>query len=521
MVQERGKKFGPVVSVLIPTHNRRSVLPVALSSVLHQDYDNLEIFVIRDGGEDVSDVVSSFNDPRIIFIDRKENRGKAFSLNEALERANGKYVAYLDDDDLYYPHHIGTLVDALEGGTDCGVAYSDLYKTCCKIEPDGSRRVLSKVVDISRDFDRFLMLYYNHTLHVSLMHRRDLLDRTGPYNENLKILIDWDLTRRLVFFSDFCHVHEITGEFYCPLNDYGRVSVKQRQDKNEYFKNVVMIRSTRPAKPWSRIKDMSVIFTTDRIDKEVGETLGRIWRRTFYPYEVYLPLSESQFSKLNIDVPNLVAIPTAWGTSEGQLVEAALAKCEGDYVAIVPKGFPVEEFCIEDSLYALINSSGGEAFELEGSTDELWGVVVNKADLKHAREHYPSLPIRESLEAGGISIRRLRPDEIPFQFDQLLIEATLAENSGNWEEASRIFEYMGDHYRNELWMKTRAAKAFFKMGRHEKAADLSREINRQRPTVDTLLLEAKINRQRKDFNSAIELLERAEQILEGKELAWT
>ena len=186
----------------------------------------MEIFVIRDGGEDVSEVVNSFDDARICFINREENRGIAYSLNQALSEAKGKYVCYLGDDDVYYRHHVGVLVNVLENETECEVAYSDLYRTWCRIEPDGSRQVLSKVLDISRDFDRFVMLYFNHTLHVSLMHHRALLDKTGPYNEDLNVLIDWDLTRKLVFFTDFRHVNEVTGEFYCPVGESDRVSVR-------------------------------------------------------------------------------------------------------------------------------------------------------------------------------------------------------------------------------------------------------------------------------------------------------
>lgn len=155
-----------MVSVLIPTFNRPRYLSEALTSVVRQSYRNLQVIVVNDGGQDVTDVVQSFGDPRIIFLNRRENRGKASSLNEALACAKGKYIAYLDDDDLYYPNHIEILVDALENQTDCQVAYSDLYKTHCRVMPDGSREVLGKVVEISRDFDRFLMLYFNHVLHV-------------------------------------------------------------------------------------------------------------------------------------------------------------------------------------------------------------------------------------------------------------------------------------------------------------------------------------------------------------------
>jgi hypothetical protein len=182
----------------------------------------------------------------------------------------------------------------------------------------------------------------------------------------------------------------------------------------------------------------------------------------------------------------------------------------------------MREFWVEDSLHALVNSSvNNEGFELEDSTERLWAVVVRKNELQHARRRFPHLSVRESLNAAGIAIRRLQPEEIPFQFDQLLEKAKSAEKNGNWSKAAEMFEYITEHYQNELWMKTLAAKASFKAGGHIRAAELSHKVNCQRPTVDTLLLEAKVKHEKKDFNSAIKLLKKAEQILEGKELLWT
>ncbi|MEA3368402.1 MAG: glycosyltransferase, partial [Planctomycetota bacterium] len=182
------REDAPLVTVLVPTFNRRRFLADALASLVAQTYETFEAIVINDGGAGVRDVVDGFADPRLVLIERQENRGKAASLNEALERARGTYVAYLDDDDRYYPNHLARLVETLEGRTDCGVAYTDLYKVHCRLRPDGSRQVLGKVVNVSRDFDRFFLCYFNHTLHVSVMHRRDLLERTGPYDESLAIL---------------------------------------------------------------------------------------------------------------------------------------------------------------------------------------------------------------------------------------------------------------------------------------------------------------------------------------------
>lgn len=516
MTKNYEKKDGPVVSVIVPTYNRPQYLSMALASVLQQSYRNLQVIVVNDGGEDVSDILNSFSDPRLKFINRNENRGKPYSLNEALNHAEGKYVAYLDDDDIYYPNHIETLVNTLEFQTDCQVVYSDFYKTYCRITSDGSRQVLSKVVDVSRDFDRFFMLLFNHVLHVSLMHCRDLIEKTGPYNEKLNVLIDWDITRRLVFFSDFHHVCEITGEYYHPEGESDRISVQRRKDKNEYTRNVLTIRTTRPAKPWPKMSDLSIIFLTDRLDKQAGKTINAIWRHTFYPYRLYLPLSDSDINRLNSEMPNLIPVPVNSSSSQAQLIDTVLEKCDSEYIAIVTSGFPMSDMWIENPLYAMMNNpQDRQGYEPEGTTNELWAVVVKKDDLQLARKSFPDLPVRESLKAAGIALKHPGFEEMPFQFDNLLQQAFLAEKNMNFSQAGQLFEYIAENNQNELWMKRLATKAFFQAGDHTRAAELCHNINQQHPTVDTLLLEAKIKRQKENFNSAIELLKKAEHILEN------
>ena len=517
MSENYEKMAGPVVSVLVPTFNRPQYLHKALASVLGQSYKNLQVLVVNDGGEDVSDIIRSFQDPRLVFINRKENCGKAYSLNEALERAKGKYVAYLDDDDIYYPNHIRTLVDTLERDTDCQVAYSDFYKVYCKVMSDGTRQVLSKVVEVSRDFDRFLMLLFNHVLHVCMMHRLDLLDKTGPYNEQLNVLIDWDMARRLVFFSDFHHVYEITGEYYHPMGDCDRISVQQRKDTNKYFWNLLTIRTTRPLKPWPKIKDMSIIFLTDAVDLQTAKAIITIWRCTFYPYKIYMPMPKSEFSKLNTDMPNLIFIPVNETASAAQRIDAALEKCDGEYIGIVSDKYPVKDLWIETSIYAMINNpTDRQVLELEESTNEHWAAVIRKEDLLNARRNRPDLAVYESLKAAGMTIRKPDFKEYPFQFDNLLQQAKSAGLDGNWLEAAGLFEHIAENHRNRLWMITMAAKAFYKAGDLKRALILSSEINNQRPSIDTLLLEAKIKRNDNNFDSAIELLESAERILNNE-----
>ncbi len=509
-----------MVSIILPTFNRPLYLAQAIASVVRQRYGNLEIIVVNDGGCDVSSVVKSFDDHRIIFINRRENHGKAFSLNEALAVAKGKYIAYLDDDDIYYPHHIETLVNTLENRSDCGVAYTDLYKSYCRITPGGRRIVLSKIIEVSRDFDRFVMLYFNHVLHVSCLHRRDLLDKTGPYNEGLNILIDWDMTRRLAFFTDFCHITDITGEYYHPEGESDRISVQRRKDKMEYARNVLAIRTTRPAKPWSKLADLSIIFLTEWLNQDAGNTVGLIWRHTFYPYKLYLPLPGENFSRINTDMPNIVMTHVDPAFSQLQRIDRVLADCEGEYVAVVPVGFPIRDMWLEDSLYALLNTTKtNEAFELEGSMPHCWAVVARKDHLQLARGKFPHLSLRDGLISVGVNVRRIRPDEIPFQLDSLVKEAGDDEKANNWKQAAEVYEYIGKHYHNQLLAKSWAAWALFKAGDLDRASEFASWVNQQRLTADMLLLEAKIKRRRNDFKSALILLKKAEEIIAGSDSA--
>jgi glycosyltransferase involved in cell wall biosynthesis len=505
------------VSVLLPTYNRRLYLPAALASIVRQTYRDLEIFVVNDGGEEVADIVRSFDEPRLTFIDRRENRGKPYSLNEALGRAQGKYVVYLDDDDVFYPHHVESLVRVLEGETDCQVAYSDLYRVTCNVLPDGTRQVLGKQVEVCRDFDRFMMLYFNHVLHVSLMHRRDLLDKTGLYNEAIDVLIDWDMTRRLAFFTDFRHIPAITGEFYSPIGECDRISVQQRKRPEEYLRNVLAIRTTRPRKPWARIGDVSMVFLCDRWDKSVAEVLGRIWRYTFYPYRIFIPLPSAAIPRGDIGMPNATFVTVDSLSSRDERVDVAVLRADGEYVAIVPQALPIEDMWLENALYALINAAQQtEGFLLNGATRQTWGAVLRRADLVRARRAHPHLSVEASLTACGIRVRQAKREELPFQFDELVREAKLAETDGDWALAARIFEHAATRYDNRLWMHAMAARAYFEAGDYDRAGRLSSEVNHTRPTVDTLLVEAKIRRQKQNVTAAIPLLKQAERWLAGQ-----
>ena len=104
----------PFFSVVVPVYNRAALLGRTLASVLTQTEQDFEIVVVDDGSVDnPSRVVEQLADPRIVFV-RQENRGGGAARNTGIDKARGRYIAFLDSDDRFFPYHLATMHRLLE-----------------------------------------------------------------------------------------------------------------------------------------------------------------------------------------------------------------------------------------------------------------------------------------------------------------------------------------------------------------------------------------------------------------------
>ena len=104
----------PFFSVVIPVYNRAALLGQALRSVLAQTEQDFEIVVVDDGSLDnPSRTVEALADPRIVFV-RHENRGGGAARNTGIDKARGRFIAFLDSDDRFLPHHLAAMRKLLE-----------------------------------------------------------------------------------------------------------------------------------------------------------------------------------------------------------------------------------------------------------------------------------------------------------------------------------------------------------------------------------------------------------------------
>ena len=202
----------PLVSVIMPTHNRPQQLQRAVASILGQTYQDFEIIVINDAGCDVESELVGLNVAgRISYVRHAVNRGLAAARNTGLKLARGKYIAYLDDDDRYLPDHLETLVRFLETHNE-RVAYTDAWRVHEQRQEDQYVET-KRDVPYSYDFDATRLLISNYFPVLTVMHERACLEAVGVFDESLTSHEDWDLWIRISRRYPFKHLKKVTAEF--------------------------------------------------------------------------------------------------------------------------------------------------------------------------------------------------------------------------------------------------------------------------------------------------------------------
>ena len=220
--------MNPLVSVIVPTCNRPAMLRECLRSIAQQTYGNIEIVIVNDGGASVREMVSSLELGRNVqFIDHEDRKGPAAARNNGIKAAKGGYIAYLDDDDVYYPDHISELINLLENHR-YSVVYSDAVKVL-QYKSDGEYRTKESENMHSSDFDAEKLLVSNYIPVICVSHSKDCVENIGYFNENLFTHEDWDFFIRLSSMYQFGHLCKITCEYRFKLDD-SSATTKKRGD---------------------------------------------------------------------------------------------------------------------------------------------------------------------------------------------------------------------------------------------------------------------------------------------------
>ena len=185
-------KNTPLVSVIIPTYNKAQFLKKALESILNQTYREVEVILINDGSTDnTAEIVKSFNDPRIIYV-WQGNKGPAVARNTGIKKAKGKYVAFLDSDDLWLKEKLEKQVEFMEKNPEVG-----LLGTACYEINDKGEVIGKKIFPIKNKILQKDLIKYNPFIQSSIITKREVFDKVGLYDENFKESEDYEFWLRI------------------------------------------------------------------------------------------------------------------------------------------------------------------------------------------------------------------------------------------------------------------------------------------------------------------------------------
>jgi len=179
----------PLVTIVTPSFNQVEYLEQTLNSVLGQDYPNLEYLVVDGGSTDGSlEVIRKYED-RLAWWVSEPDHGQADAINKGFARATGKYVAWLNSDDLYFPGAIRKAVETLEQSPHIGLVYGNLLSINARGEHVNSIRYQQYALED--------LLAFQIIGQPTVFMRRSTLEEVGYLSEEYHYLLDHHLWLRI------------------------------------------------------------------------------------------------------------------------------------------------------------------------------------------------------------------------------------------------------------------------------------------------------------------------------------
>ena len=242
-----------LISCIIPTYNRGKKISTAINSILNQTFSDIEILVIDDQSVDnTKEVVEKLakKDSRIKYH-INPNKGANNARNFGITHAIGKYIAFLDDDDVWIPTKLKKQLDKLSSlPSEYGIIYSTFARN--KTNGKTARRHPSRFSAIKEGDILNYLLKRNFITTSTLLIKKEVFEKSGLFDPTYKSFQDWELLTRIAKHYHFSFYNEILVNMYesddsITLNKTGRVMTSFRLLKQNLhlYKNKTKLLSYR------------------------------------------------------------------------------------------------------------------------------------------------------------------------------------------------------------------------------------------------------------------------------------
>jgi len=187
----------------MPVHNGENYLKEAIDSILAQTFNDFEFLIIDDGSNDRScHIIESYDDPRIVLVINKENRGTVHVLNQGITLAKGRYIVRMDADDISLPTRLERQVSFMDNHPDIGISGTGMRL----IKKGKLKNVRTQPTN---DQELKIQLLFSTCFFHPTVIMRTPLAKAHPYPDNLIYTQDYNFWTRLVSATRFANLDEI------------------------------------------------------------------------------------------------------------------------------------------------------------------------------------------------------------------------------------------------------------------------------------------------------------------------
>jgi O-antigen biosynthesis protein len=394
-------KDKPLVSVIMPVHNREGIVSEAIRSVLAQTYECFELIVVDDCSSDRSlEVVHSFGEEKIRSIAVDEKIGVSAARNHGIRAARGELIAYLDSDNTWLPDYLETMVGAFHELPNADAAYCGQYLYRGDDKAPFAVRYGS--------FNPTLLLNRNYIDLNCFMHRRAVLETIGGgFCEEMRRLVDWELILRIAAAGKIYSVPVIKSNYFFDKTDNAITDVvdiglanKALMARSAYgYRNLAL--SGRPLQ-----KKVAVIIPS---------------------YEVLEALKSCLASMVDLFADPLVQIIVVDNAS-GSAVTNYLCELEGAGVKVL---FNDQNYGFSHAVNqgVALADPDSDIFLLNNDAFLTPGALTVLQEAAHACDSIAMTTPQQVLSAGEPTIST----HVPYAIDKLPCDVTLSCHHGNVE----------------------------------------------------------------------------------------
>lgn len=227
------------VSVIIPTYKRSEDICRAVDSVINQTLSSIEVIVVDDNGVGTESgnatsikMEKYVHDTRVKYIQHQSNKNGSAARNTGIRAAKGKYIAFLDDDDAYFPDRLKKMFEKMESLDE---TWGACYTGYVKHQMNGTNQFSSEKIE-GNIFVQTLMRSFYIGTGSNLFFRRSVIDDIGMFDEDFKRNQDLEYLVRVLKKYKMAYVDEVLMEAFFDIRT-SNLTLEQSVERETMFRS--------------------------------------------------------------------------------------------------------------------------------------------------------------------------------------------------------------------------------------------------------------------------------------------